>query len=71
MAESIYPFFPKKDKKILHDPRVRVFYTDGRFFLRTTKMRYDVVFVDLPDPSTAMLNRYYTIEFFKEAENNN
>ena len=28
--------------------------------------KYDVVIIDLPDPSTAQINRFYTIEFFNE-----
>ncbi len=52
--------------KNLDDPRVRIINMDGRLFVRNTKDRYDAVIVDLPDPSTAQLNRFYTVEFFKE-----
>jgi hypothetical protein len=40
---------------------------DGRLFLRTTDLKFDVIIVDLPDPQTAQLNRFYTLEFFREA----
>lgn len=66
LTELIYPYLPDEDRQALQDPRVRVFYTDGRFFLKNTSEKYDVVFLNLPDPATAMLNRYYTQEFFQE-----
>lgn len=31
--------------------------------------KYDLIFANVPDPSTASLNRFYTLEFFKEAKN--
>lgn len=48
----------------LDDPRVEVIYTDGRRFLREGKNSYDAIILNLPDPTTAQLNRYYTEEFF-------
>jgi spermidine synthase len=52
---------------IQNDPRVRVHVTDGRLFLKTTASTFDVIIVNLPDPQTAQLNRFYTLEFFREA----
>jgi spermidine synthase len=49
------------------DRRVRVHVTDGRLYLKTTDSRFDVIIVNLPDPQTAQLNRFYTVEFFEEA----
>jgi spermidine synthase len=49
------------------DPRVHVHHLDGRLFLRTTRQKFDVIIVNLPDPQTAQLNRFYTLEFFREA----
>jgi len=60
-------YFPKEWAPIAADPRVRVYNSDGRLFLKTTKLRYDVIIVNLPDPQTAQLNRFYTLEFFQEA----
>jgi spermidine synthase len=51
----------------LDDPRVRLIHEDGRRYIRATGSRYDVVVVNLPDPLTAQLNRFYTVEFFREA----
>jgi spermidine synthase len=46
------------------DPRIWVIATDARQFVRQTTNRYDVVILALPDPSTAQLNRFFTVEFF-------
>ncbi len=52
----------------LDDPRVEAVSGDGRRFVRSTDRRYGVVIVDLPDPSTAQINRFYTAEFFREVK---
>lgn len=52
----------------LADPRIEVLNTDGRLLVRQTERRYDVVIVDVPDPSTSQLNRFYTREFFAEVK---
>lgn len=55
--------------KALNDKRVRVITNmDGRLFIKRTKQRYDVVIINLPEPYTAQLNRFYTEEFYKEVE---
>lgn len=47
--------------------RGRVHETDARGFLQHTGDRFDVIILDLPDPQTAQINRFYTLEFFREA----
>ena len=51
----------------LRDPRVTVHHTDARFFVKRAAGPYDAVIVNAPDPTTAQLNRLYTVEFFREA----
>jgi spermidine synthase len=43
---------------------LNVINTDGRRYIKETGKRYDAVIVDLPDPDTFQLNRFYTSEFF-------
>lgn len=50
------------------DARVRVVVADARAYLRETADRFDVILMRLPDPSTALLNRFYTVEFCREAK---
>jgi len=52
----------------LDDRRIQVVNTDGRQFLRQAKQAYDVIIVDVPDPSTSQINRFYTAEFFHDAK---
>ena len=60
-------YFPEVWLPLRADPRIHVHYIDGRLFLRTTDRQFDVILINLPDPQTAQLNRFYTLEFFKEA----
>ena len=39
---------------------------DGRRFVQQTQEQFDVVIIDVPDPTTAQLNRFYTAEFYAE-----
>ncbi len=57
------------DVNALSDKRVAIHNVDGRFFIKSSKARkYDMIFSNTPDPSTASLNRFYTVEFFREAK---
>lgn len=67
VIEISQEYLPSQYTQPLKDKRVRVIHTDGRLFVKRTKEKYDVVIVNLPDPYTALLNRYYSLEFFKEA----
>ena len=51
---------------VLDDPRVEVVHADGRLFVKGAEGFFDVAIVNLPSPSTLQLNRFYTIEFFRE-----
>ena len=57
---------PREAVKALDDSRVHLIHTDGRKYIKTTESLYDVVIVNLPDPMTAQLNRFYTVDFFQE-----
>lgn len=59
-------YFPEEWRRIETDPRVRIHLVDGRIFLRRAGTSYDVVIVNMPEPQTAQLNRYYTLECFRE-----
>jgi len=59
--------FPGEWLALRADPRVHVHVTDGRLFLKTTELTFDVIVVNLPEPQNAQLNRFFTVEFFREA----
>jgi spermidine synthase len=53
---------PVTDKSLLH-----ILNTDARNHIRQSSNTYDAIILNLPEPVNALLNRYYTLEFFKEA----
>jgi len=54
--------------RLMRHPRLHFSRRDGRLFVkRAPRRHYDVIIVNLPEPSTALLNRFYTLEFFGEA----
>jgi spermidine synthase len=52
--------------RALRDPKVRIIHMDGRLYIKETKAKYDVILIDLPNPYTAQINRFYTREFYRE-----
>jgi len=54
-----------KHLNIHFPPAVHVHLEDGRKYIQNTSHKYDAVILDLPDPSSLQLNRFYTLEFFK------
>jgi len=54
--------------EIFEDERVTIWHEDARLFLKQTETKYDVVIVNLPDPQTAMINRFYTTEFYQSVK---
>ncbi|NLH48198.1 MAG: hypothetical protein GX444_06300 [Myxococcales bacterium] len=67
LANGILDRIPAADRDWLSDSRLRVIHEDARAFLRRPGPPYDLMVVLSPDPSTALLNRLYTREFFREA----
>jgi spermidine synthase len=69
MARQFFPAqsAPFATVGLTQDPRVHLHYADGRLYLKTSRDQFDVIILDLPDPQTAQLNRFYTAEFFRSA----
>jgi len=65
LIDAMMPFLSPPDKEALRTGRIKLLHADGRRFVRETKKHYDLIFLHLGDPSTAQLNRYYTVEFFE------
>lgn len=62
--------YPKELLKALENPKVSVHHIDGRLFVKTLggkrDIKYDVAILILPNPFTAQLNRFYSLEFYRE-----
>jgi spermidine synthase len=48
-------------------PGLRLIHQDGRAFLAGTNKSYDAIIVNLPEPETFQINRFYTDRFFELA----
>lgn len=57
-------YLPDAATSSFRDNRVRVHLTDAASFVRCATRRYDVILLNVGDPMTAEVSRFYTIEFF-------
>jgi spermidine synthase len=70
LIKTIWPYLPDHLQKTLRDQKVKIIHQDGRhFFKKLTPEKFDLVLINLPDPSTALLNRFYAQECFEEIKN--
>ena len=60
----------KKYTTNLVSPKIRIINQDARLFLKQSKEKYDVAIIALPEPTTAQMNRFYTLEFYNELKKN-
>lgn len=63
-------YLPEEETKSLKNPWVGIHFMDGRLFVKEKlkhkdEKPYDVIILNLPDPYTAQLNRFFTFEFFQ------
>ena len=56
------------NKASLSDPRVRVVNDDAFTYVRDSDAAYDVVLIDLVDPSNEKLAKLYSTEFYRNIE---
>jgi hypothetical protein len=64
--ETASRYFSLSETEALNDPRVRIIFSDGRFYVnRLGANEYDAVVCTIPDPVSSFWNRYYTLEFFQ------
>ncbi|MGO9116293.1 MAG: fused MFS/spermidine synthase, partial [Desulfomonilaceae bacterium] len=64
--ETASRYFSQSETQALNDPRVRMIFSDGRFYVnRLGANEYDAVVCIIPDPVSSFWNRYYTLEFFQ------
>ncbi len=67
--ETVLPYLPGAARAAFTDPRVRLFFGDGRRFVNELPATdlYDLVLVLGVDPSSAHQNRYFTRELYAAA----
>lgn len=63
---AVLPYYDERVKHALRDRRVNLFFGDVRdFILHKKRNLYDLVAIDLPEPDTASINRFYTSVFYR------
>ncbi len=66
-AGNVEKFIPPHLK--FTDPRLHRLDGDIRSLLSEQKQDYDIVIVNLPEAASSVLNRYYTLEFYRQIKN--
>ncbi len=64
---ELNPWLIKAGRKFtdhLTNEKLHIINKDARLYIKQTNKHYDVILVNLPSPSNANINRFYTIEFF-------
>ncbi|MGR3179437.1 MAG: polyamine aminopropyltransferase [Candidatus Anammoxibacter sp.] len=59
-----HPIITNINKNAMVDLKVNIINKDGFIFLENSKDSYDVIIVDLPDPSSISLARLYSRQFY-------
>ena len=59
------PLIKELNEGSLENEKVKIFNQDAYKYLEDTKDKYDIVFVDLPDPNNESLNKLYTNIFYR------
>lgn len=65
---SLYLLSEGGQEHVLNDQRIKIINEDGRKYIKGIGQRlYDLIILNLPQPTTAGINRFYTTDFFREA----
>jgi spermidine synthase len=65
LLKIVAGFLPQDLQSVLRDPRVRLGAADPRDFLKGENEKFDVIIANFPDPSSVLVNRNYTEQFFR------
>lgn len=69
MIDVSLSLLSKEDTAKLNDKRLRIISEDARKFINKLQVpAYDMIILNLPEPATANINRFYTEEFFYETK---
>lgn len=60
-----YSVFQALNENSMNNSKLRTVTKDAFNFLEETTEKYDIIFVDLPDPNNVDLNKLYTKEFYR------
>lgn len=66
LVEITKKYIPDDLRQDLEDKRVKIINLDAHYFLKANPETFDVIIINLPNPSTALINRFYTEDFLKK-----
>ena len=66
LIETVSENIPQSALYGLEDPRLKIYHQDARSFLNKARNKYDIIILNLGDPSSLQANRFYTVEFFQK-----
>lgn len=67
VVHTLLRFLPEEEKQFLAEQRFQIEIKDGRKYVKDLlpgSPPFDLVYLNVPEPSTLLLNRYYTVDFF-------
>ena len=65
--DIIRPYLSPRAEAAFRDPRLVFHHTDARRFIaEASDASYDVIYMSLPYATTALMNRFYTQEFYRD-----
>jgi spermidine synthase len=62
----IEPVLDQQNRNALNNVKVKIVSGDGREFLSRKQRSFDVIILNIGEPSTASLNRFFTLEFYRQ-----
>jgi len=63
-------YIPQNLLEGIKNPKVRIIHQDACYFFKNnSNQKFDVIIFNLPNPSSLLLNRFYTQEFFEKTKN--
>ncbi len=64
MEKNIIEFYEENFPQVKSRQKVNFIKQDPVKYLKNSSEKYDLIYVNVPDPSSIFLNRFYTSEFF-------
>ena len=63
-VSTIHPVLRRMNKDSLRNPKVTVKMMDAFYFVKTSKEKYDAIFIDFPAANDYNLSKLYSMEFY-------
>ena len=61
------PYYTRQNEEVFARQMVNIVGIYAFQWLKNTRKTYDVIFIDVPDPTNIELNQYYSLEFYQLA----